>query len=177
MAYFDFYYVFRYLESISFFDIVVPFLLIFAILFSLLEKTHLFGKDTNVGVNALVALLLSFLSIINTKLITWLNLYLGNFSITLIALAVTLLMFQFLLGLENKWLGGVSIFVGVLAVLIVLIQSEFYNPYGPYTSQLNQILIYFMPFLAPLVVLVSIGLFIAILIVLAKKGRKPQHHT
>lgn len=47
------------LQRIGFFQIVIPFILVFAVLFAILEKSKLLGEDAR-AINAIVALVLAF---------------------------------------------------------------------------------------------------------------------
>ena len=50
------------LEGLGFFDFLLPFLLIFAVIFGILEATHIFGAD-NKPIRMIIAIVLGFLSI------------------------------------------------------------------------------------------------------------------
>jgi len=62
--------------DIGIYDVVLPFLLVFAIVFAILEKTKVFGQEeidgkkyTRKNINALVAFVVSFLVIASSKLV------------------------------------------------------------------------------------------------------------
>lgn len=54
--------VFQVLDKLGVFDIFLPFLLIFAIIFGILERTEVFGKERR-DINAVVALCIAFIAI------------------------------------------------------------------------------------------------------------------
>ena len=123
----DFYNIVLYLQSVSFFQIVVPFLLIFVVIFTLLEKTRIFGP-ASIGVNVLVSLLLSALAIVNTTFIEFMNLYLGNFTIMVILFAVTLLLILFLSGPDfDSWIKWPTLILAVVAIVSLLAKSQYYS--------------------------------------------------
>lgn len=104
---------FRVLESYGLRDALLPFLLIFLVIFSVVQKTHIFGADKR-NINAVFALIVAALTVIphitgtyppGADVIVIMNEALPN--VSLVAIAV--IMAVFLIGLfggESKWLGG-----------------------------------------------------------------------
>lgn len=85
------------LDRIGVYDIVLPFLLVFTIVFAILEKTKIFGvekiKDQEVtkkNINAMVALIIAFLVVASTKLVAVINEVMANV-VLLIILSVSFL--------------------------------------------------------------------------------------
>jgi hypothetical protein len=86
------------LAKIGVYDIVLPFLLVFTIIFAILEKTKVLGLEKGAGgegtkknLNSMVAFVIAFLVIASTKLVSVINEVLANVVLLLI-LAVCFLM-------------------------------------------------------------------------------------
>ncbi len=77
--------------KIGVYDIVLPFLLVFTIVFAILEKTKILGIEKVVGkeitkknINAMVALVVAFLVIASTQLVSIINQFMANIVLLLI---------------------------------------------------------------------------------------------
>lgn len=87
------------LERIGVYDVILPFLLVFTIVFAILEKTKIFGVDkldggqvtTKKNINAIVAFVVAFLVIASTKLVSVINEVMANV-VLLLVLAVCFLL-------------------------------------------------------------------------------------
>ena len=166
----DFYNIVLYLQGVNFFQIVVPFLLIFVIIFTLLEKTKIFGQ-ASIGVNVLVSLLLSSLAIVNTTFIEFMNVYLGNFTIVVIIFAVTLLLILFLSGPDfNNWIKIPAVIIAVIAIISLLAKSQYYSGEDIF-GNFGFFFYYLGPWIDNLIVLGLLFLAIFIPIMWAKKTR------
>ena len=121
----------EFFGDIGIYDVVLPFLLVFAIVFAILEKTKIFGVDEIEGkeyskknINSIVAFVMAFLVIASSQLVATINEALANVVLLLI-LSVCFLM---LVGsfyhhsekvmLEGKWR---KTFMGIMFVGIFLI--------------------------------------------------------
>lgn len=87
-----------FLNQIGVYDIILPFLLIFTIVFAILEKTKVLGLEkvegkeyTKKNLNAMVAFVIAFLVIASTQLVAVINSVMANVVLLLI-LAVCFLM-------------------------------------------------------------------------------------
>ena len=103
---------------------ILPFLLIFALVYAILEKTNLFGEDKH-QINAIIAgvLGLVFVSVVSPKLIVE-NMILF-LTVAIVVIFVVLLLWGFVSGselktdiLSNK---GVKWVVGIVLILAVII--------------------------------------------------------
>ena len=104
---------FKTLESYGLRDALLPFLLIFLVIFSVLQKTHVFGSEKR-NINAVFSLIIAALTVIphitgkyppGADVIEIMNETLPNISVV----AIAMIMAIFLIGLfggESKWLGG-----------------------------------------------------------------------
>jgi hypothetical protein len=86
------------LNKLGVYDVILPFLLVFTIIFAILEKTKIFGVDkvdgkdlTKKNINAMVAFVIGFLVIASTKLVGVINEVMANV-VLLIVLGVCFLM-------------------------------------------------------------------------------------
>lgn len=114
---------FRTLESYGLTDALLPFLLIFTILFAMLQKTKILGAGKK-NFNVIIALIISMLVVIphitgsyppGKDIVDILNSALPNVSVLVIAILMGLLLIG-LLGGEAKWMGGsLSGFVAIMA--------------------------------------------------------------
>jgi len=74
-----------FLNKLGVYDVILPFLLVFTIVFAILEKTKIFGVDKSTGqelgkknINAMVAFVIAFLVIASTKLVGVINEVMAN---------------------------------------------------------------------------------------------------
>lgn len=89
----------EFFDKIGIYDVVLPFLLVFTVVFAILEKTKLFGteeiggtKYTKKNLNAMMSFVVAFLVIASTKLVAIINQALGNVVIFLIVILSFLLL-------------------------------------------------------------------------------------
>ncbi|MDO8740077.1 MAG: hypothetical protein Q7J54_00710 [Candidatus Woesearchaeota archaeon] len=89
----------EFFDKIGIYDVVLPFLLVFTVVFAILEKTKLFGtedvggtKYTKKNLNAMMSFVVAFLVIASTKLVAIINQALGNVVIFLIIILSFLLL-------------------------------------------------------------------------------------
>ena len=109
-------------QQIGFFDIVLPFLLIFAISFAVLQKVGIFGPTAK-NINVIVSLVISFLFLQNTYLIFILQRFLPNVAIIL----VVILLFMLVLGVwgfrtevSGKYM-TYAFWISVIVILMALL--------------------------------------------------------
>jgi hypothetical protein len=131
----NFYELMNSFDSIGGFDLLLPFILVFTLVFAVLQKIQLFGTGRK-NINAVIALVVSLFFLNNTYLIYILQRFLPNVSIVLIVfLAVLLLVGIFGTGnaFKGKTLGG-AFLISIIAVLFALV-SDIFDPYsGPETG-------------------------------------------
>ncbi|MBU0999624.1 hypothetical protein KKG24_05000, partial [Patescibacteria group bacterium] len=85
---YDFIYSF---QDAGIFDIVLPFLLIFAIIFAVLEKGKIFGEKKS-NINLVIALVIGLLVVIRTDIVSKINTYLPKMALIYV-IAIGLLIF------------------------------------------------------------------------------------
>lgn len=130
MMFFDFRYVAQQWASIGMFDIVLPFLIIFALVYAIFERTKLLGE--NIGVRTIISLAIALFTIGNPYVS---NVFLPLFSNVGLGLAILvgllILVGLFIRGDENwfKILG--SIFAaGIFFWVLSRAFSPFYGSWG-----------------------------------------------
>ena len=84
-----------FLNQIGVYDIILPFILVFTIVFAILEKTRIFGidpetKTTKKNINSMVAFSIAFLVIASTRLVSIINEVFANM-VLLLVLSVSFL--------------------------------------------------------------------------------------
>jgi len=123
-----------FFNKIGIYDVVLPFLLVFTMVFAILEKTKIFGMEkigkeefTKKNLNAIVAFSMAFLVVASSKLVAILNqmaanmvilLAIGIFFLLLVGTLVTEKKEGF--GLEGGWkaLFMVIMFIGLAIVAL-----------------------------------------------------------
>ncbi len=126
--------VISFLDKLGVYDIILPFLLVFTLVFAILEKTKILGvekvKDqeyTKKNINAMVAFVTAFLVIASTQLVAVISSVMANVVLLLI-LSVCFLMLvgsfysdkQFSLENSPKWVKFLMIFMFIGVVVIFL---------------------------------------------------------
>ena len=99
------------------FDVVLPFLLVFAVTFAVLRKIKLFGENKNV--DAIVSLILAAFLVSSTRIIEVLVGFLPRVSMIVLVLLMLILVVGIFSG-GSEW-GGGWLFIGaIVAILAVL---------------------------------------------------------
>jgi len=118
----------RILESWGLTDVLLPFLLIFIIIFAILQKTNILGagkKNFNVGLAVIIGALVVIPHILGTyppngDVVDIINKALPQVSIIVVAVVMVLILIG-LLGGESTWIGGsLSGWVAFLAIVSVV---------------------------------------------------------
>ena len=116
------------LNSWGIFDVLLPFILVFTIVFAVLQKAKIFGEGKK-NFNSMIALVMGFSVIIPHVLGTYppganpvdiINKALPDVSIVLIAVVMLLLIIG-IMGGEVKWIGSsISGWIAIVSLLIVI---------------------------------------------------------
>ena len=107
---------FVYWESIGVFDILLPFFLIFAVSYSLLQTTKIL-KDKKI--NTIIAAIIGILFVQNQYLVGVLNSFIPNISMTLIVILMLLLVAGIFMGEKRSATGAYGV-AAVIAIVFVL---------------------------------------------------------
>jgi hypothetical protein len=121
-----------FLDRIGIYDVILPFLLIFTIMFAILEKTKVLGMEkiegkefTKKNLNAMVAFIVSFLVIASTKLVSVINETMSHVVLLLILVVSFMLLVGVFFGSEEftleKYPGWIKFFMVLMFAGIVLI--------------------------------------------------------
>ncbi|MBI4151799.1 hypothetical protein HY496_02410 [Candidatus Woesearchaeota archaeon] len=123
-----------FLEKLGVYDIILPFLLVFTLVFAVLEKTKILGvekvKDqeyTKKNINAMVAFVTAFLVIASAQLVAVISSVMANV-VLLLVLSICFLMLvgsfyadqQFSLEKSPKWVKFLMVlmFIGVVVIFL-----------------------------------------------------------
>src|SRR3989344_4285795 len=109
--------VFSSLQELGVINYVLPFLLIFAIMFAILEKTHILGKDKT-NINVVVSSVVGLLLVVQQGIVEIINLFLPRVSLIIVVALMGLLVIAMLAGKEYEGLSG-SVF-GIAVILVVI---------------------------------------------------------
>ena len=158
-----------FFDKLGIYDVVLPFLLVFTIVFAILDKTKIFGTEELEGrkyskknLNAIVAFVAAFFVVASTKLVAVLNEALAN----TVLLLLLIVLFLVLIGsffkegedvaLEKGWRAFfmTAMFVGI--VLIFLDALDWLRPFWDFLVDHWE-----TQWVASLILLVFIVLFIA----------------
>ncbi len=121
-----------WLENIGLTDAILPFLLIFTVVFAVFQKTNIFGENKK-QMNVMVALILSLLTVVphvmgrypaNADPILIMNKALPNISVLAVAIIMGLLLIG-IFGGKASWIGGT--FSGVIALLAFIFVIYFFG--------------------------------------------------
>jgi len=126
----------QFMDKIGIYDVVLPFLLVFVIVYAILDKTMVFGTETIDGnqvprknLNAMAAFVIGFLVVASTNLVASINTFVANM-VLLLVLSFTFLL---LVGSFTKpedlekskgvFLDGAMkyVFMGIMFIGIVII--------------------------------------------------------
>jgi len=121
------------LENLGFFTFILPFLLMFAIVYGVLSWTNIFGGQK--GVHALIALVFAFLSIRFPVYTDFLAIVSPKLGVGLVILLVLILLIGlFIPGGKQSVIGWIMIGIGVIIAIVILSQtySTLQGSYGGY---------------------------------------------
>jgi len=156
-------------ESIGGFDVILPFLLVFTLVFALMEKVKLFG-ETKKNVHVIVALVAAFFVVAQPNLVYLIQGFIPRVAMFIIVLLMGLLVMG-MFGLKGEkvvgWPLGLAVVIAIFAILWSLSAATgaYYWPlYNILTSQ-------------DIAWLISLGVFILVIWLIVKEpgdGNKPK---
>ncbi|MBI2632701.1 hypothetical protein HYW75_06875 [Candidatus Pacearchaeota archaeon] len=122
------------LQGAGFFDVLLPFLLIFVVLFAILEKIKIFGTEKDgeprKNINLMFALITSLIVIINTEIIAIMNIYLSKISLIIIIFLMFMVVFGLWAGEKYEpagWLFFLGIIIAILGTVWALTPEIGFN--------------------------------------------------
>src|SRR5574341_1471553 len=127
--------VLEFFKELGIYDVVLPFILVFTIMFAILERTKIFGtegekKYTKKNLNAMVSFVIAFLVVASSKLVEAIT----KVSSEIIVLLLLVVFFLMMVGsfytskeieekgvsLEGAWRTGFMIFIAIAILFIFL---------------------------------------------------------
>ncbi len=126
-----------FLNKLGVYDVILPFLLVFTIIFAILEKTKIFGVDKIDGkdlpkknINAMVAFVIAFLVIASTRLVGVINEVMANVVLLIILGVCFLLLVAVFFGdkefdsmKELPVLTQILIWIMVIGLVVIFLNS------------------------------------------------------
>lgn len=115
----------QFFKDFGLFDVVLPFLLVFAIVFAVLEKTKVLGTEgkgeSKKNLNTLVAFVIAMLTVATNKVVNAINSALPNIVLIIVSFLAFLLMIGIFYGSEelNFREKHKSLFYGFLTVSLI----------------------------------------------------------
>jgi len=125
---YDFSDVIASLEDIGFYEVALPFLLIFTITFAILQKINIFGEKSK-KFNAIIAIIMAFLVVRTDAIVTVMNDFLPQISLMALVIVVILLLVGIVLTPKSStgftgWFGGLAMLLAIGGVIIAFISSS-----------------------------------------------------
>ncbi|MBI5392055.1 hypothetical protein HZB00_03575 [Candidatus Woesearchaeota archaeon] len=109
----------------------LPFILVFAIFFAILEKTKVFGESQR-GVNVIVSVVAGLLILVQPGIIDTINTFLPRVSLIMVVILMGLLVISMVAGKKYEgikgWLFGLTIIGIVIAFFLALSPSQLIDP-------------------------------------------------
>lgn len=130
-----------FLVDFGFFDVVLPFLLVFTVVFGILEKTRIFGVEKIGGeeypkknLNSMVAFVMAFFVVATKEIVTSLQISLPQVALILIVLLSFLMLAGSFMGdrtfsfESSKWAVFLTLIAFIAVVMIYLNSFGWLNP-------------------------------------------------
>ena len=171
MVVFDFQYALQQWESIGVFDVLIPFILIFTIIFAILQKTKIL-KGVK-GVDAIVSMSIAFLAIINPAINGIMRSALEHTTIVIIVVISLMLLLGLIWGEQRpkawNFIGGI---IGFLFFIWILGRvADYYQMYYPGTMIFSSIWwTNNAPWIVPLIIIIIFAI-----IVISSGGEKDEN--
>ena len=110
------------LQTFGFFRVVLPFLLVFAIVYAILQKTHVLGEEGKTKtISSIIALVMAFFFIAYTPVVNAIATLLPSASFLLI-IVVLIMMVMALIGFKFEGIGDKpTIWMGIVGIVVVVI--------------------------------------------------------
>ena len=119
---YDFFY---QLQSSGFYEFALPFLLVFTIVFAILEKTKLFGTEAKTGeprknINVVIALIIGLIVVNQFEIVGKLNLFLPKVSLFIIVSVMFLILIGIFGAKVDTGFSGILLLLFAIASLFVI---------------------------------------------------------
>lgn len=124
----------EFLQDFGFFDVILPFLLVFTIVFGILEKTKIFGVEKvddkeypRKGINSMIAFVIAFFVVAAREVVASIQVSIPQVILVLITLVCFMLLVgtfmgdkQFNFEEKGKWLAFLMVIIFISVILIFL---------------------------------------------------------
>lgn len=115
----------RWLVGFGLLDVILPFVLVFTIMFATLDRIKLFVEkngEAKRNINAMIAFCIAFMAVVVANVLTWINALVTAFAIT----AVFMLLILLIAGIagakttNSTLITGLTLFIFILSALAAL---------------------------------------------------------
>jgi hypothetical protein len=137
--------VIEFLGKIGIYDVVLPFLLVFSVIFAILEKTKVLGTEkigeetyTKKNLNAMTAFVTGFLVVASTSIVEVVNESVAHIAVLAIAVVCFLLLIGIFYSedehviLEGKWRNFFMVLMFIAVLLIFFAALNWLEPFWNY---------------------------------------------
>ncbi len=118
---------------LRYFNIIFPFLLVWALVFALLQKTKLVGSD-RIGINAIIALAFAFMVSLSDSAVQIINFMIPWFTIAIIFFLLIILIFQIFGAKEENIFAYIQKDKGIgwiiIGIVLIIAGAAFTNVFG-----------------------------------------------
>ncbi len=116
--------IFSQLQSSGFFEFALPFLLVFTIVFAILEKTKVFGvdadKEPKKNINLIVSIVIALIFINQFEIIDRLNLFIPKVSLFIIIAVMFLVLIGVFGANVHEGFSGIMLFLFTIVSLLII---------------------------------------------------------
>ena len=110
---------FYQLQGSGVYEYILPFLLIFAITFAILEKTQVLGKDKK-NINVIVSVIIGLIFVTQFSLVYTLNNFLPKISLYIVVAVMAMILFGIFGAKVHEGLGSLGLLIAAVVSLFVI---------------------------------------------------------
>ena len=110
-------------QQIGVFQYMLPFLIIFALIFGILSKLNLFGEANNKSINAIIALSTALLALQFNVVSVFFSEVFPRLGIVLAAMLVVIVVIGLFAHKKDKVIYNIVLWTSLVAIVVVLLQS------------------------------------------------------
>lgn len=110
----------QWMQDAGVYEFILPFLLVFAIFFAILQKTQVLGRNAD-KINGVVAGVAGLLVIVQTDIVHTINTFLPRVSLAMIVILMGLMLLVLFAGKEYAGLGDLANGLAIIVVIGMLI--------------------------------------------------------
>ncbi|MBI4448279.1 hypothetical protein HY643_04825 [Candidatus Woesearchaeota archaeon] len=107
------------MESTGFYEVILPFLLVFALFFATLQKVQIFGRNSK-NYNVVIALVTALLAVRVPQVVQTMNNFLPRLSIVVLLLMMLLMVLGIFGSKAEGWSGGWFALAAIFSIIAVL---------------------------------------------------------